>query len=319
MLDLNGEPSLGTLSLTRDGVRKYTYVLPAGMRFDNASCLGTLVFTDRSGGQYVEPLDGEISSDLSSMTWLLDPETVNTIPAGANFEVFINVDGYDYKVRYGRVIRREVSFPLNPVGPQSVSPPLMYEDQLQRSQVGPRWIAKKGRISMHKPVGDPEYALAGKNAVSAAALWYAPTQSDTVEMTVGLCGGGAGTTVIVLSSNYAMTSFMGVRFHEPGILGAGDIKIVSGQSPTSLTIQGSPYTNVTIPNDGAFYTIRYSLPLNTLSVYSGSDISTPILQWEDTSGLVRHGAGYRYSGATFNGTLLTTGPLLYYWKVKDVV
>lgn len=328
MINLSGRPSLGTLSLTRDGVRKYTYVLPRGETFPETST-GSLVITDRAGGEYSEsPFAGELSPDFKSMTWLLDPAATNEIPAGANFEVFLTVNGEDYKVRYGRVVREQVEFPLNPL--LTEPPPLMYEDTLQRTQPGPRWIPRYGRIAMHQPAGTVDYAMAARNNITlfggglglwsaAATLWYAPTQSDTIEMSVGLCDGGDGDTTIVLCSDYSMNNFIGVRFRDAGASNGPDrINIVTGSSWNNLTVHGSGYNHL-VPDDGQIYTIRYSLPTNTVSVYLGTDLTNAAIWWTDSTGIAKHGAGYRYTGAIFNSTLVDSGPQLYYWKVKDAV
>ena len=325
MIDLTGEPSLSTIVLSRDGALKYTYVLPIGMTFpDNTS--GTLVFTDRAGGVYAEAFFGDINSDNTKMTWTVLPVESNEIPPGANFEITIYLSDVPYKVRYGRVARKEAEFPLNPL--IGYAPPLMYEDTLQRNKPGPRWIAKHGRVAMHRPAGAPDYALAARNNVeifgggltmysAAAALWYAPTQGDTIEMTVGLCDGGDGDTTIVLCSNYAMTSFLGVRFRDAGLFNPPDrIEFVTGSAWNDLTVQGSGYGHL-VPDDGQFYTIKYSLTTNTVNVAIGG--AAPVFQWTDTSGIVIHGAGFRYTGVIFNSTLVDTGPQLYYWKVKDAV
>lgn len=325
MISLSGEPSLGSLSLTRGGVRKYTYVLPTGMTFPTGA-FGTIVFTDRAGGEYEgSPIDGEVSADSRSMVWMIEPEGVSDIPAGANFEVFVSLnDGYDYKVRYGRVVRQEVGYPLNPL--MAVPPPLMFEDTLQRDQVGNQWIAKHGKLAMHEPAGAVDYAMAARNNglfgaaalfSTASTLWYAPTQSDTIEMNVGLCDGGDGITTIVLASDYAMKSFLGVRFTDAGLGSTDRIQIVTGTGWNSLTSQGGSYDHI-VPDDGNIYTIRYSLPTNTVSVWTAAG-TDPVLEWTDTQGVVRHGPGYRYSGAIYDASLISTGPQLYYWKLKDAV
>jgi hypothetical protein len=181
-----------------------------------------MTFTDRSGGVYDgSPFSGELNDKLTEINWLIAPDMLDLIPAGANFEVLITYDDAAHKVRYGRVARKEAEFPLSPLS--GTAPPLMYEDTLQRSEAGPRWIATAGRIAMRNPAGAPDYAMGARNAIdlpgggislfsAAATLWYAPTQGDSIEMTVGLCDGGNGDTTIVLCSNYDMTSFLGVGF-----------------------------------------------------------------------------------------------------------
>jgi hypothetical protein len=47
--------------------------------------------------------------------------------------------------------------------------------------------------------------------------------------------------------------------------------------------------------------------------------TSPVLEWTDSSSILKHGAGYRYTGAIWNADLINSGPQLYYWKVKDAV
>jgi len=226
MINLSSEPSLGSMVLTREGVFKYSYVLPRGQYFpDDAE--GRISFTDRAGGEYdLSPFYGELSEDMSKMTWLVQPGSLELIPSGANFEVFITYDGNTYKVRYGRVVRREAPFPLSPLAVDGA--PLLYSDDMQRIAPGPRWTSKYGAVSMHpvSGVSGVGWAMASRNVIdifgaglnlwqSAAALWYAPTQSDNIEMSFGLVDNGDGVTTIVFGCNSSMTSFVGLRITDP--------------------------------------------------------------------------------------------------------
>lgn len=322
-INLASEPILGTIVLTRDGVLKYSYTLPPGMTFPGGAT-SELIFTDRAGGVYDgSPYPGTLSVDSRTMSWLLDPDYVDHVPRDSNFEVFVTFDSHTTKVRYGRVIRREVSYPLNPLAVEA--PPLMYEDDLQRDQVGPRWIAKHGRVAMHAPAGTPDYAMGVRNAIDllgigptlwedAAVLWYAPTQSDTIEWSVGVCDGGDGDFIAVVCSDYSMTEFLGVRFHDGN--GSGDsIQVVTGTAWDSLTSRGSSYSHI-VPDNGNIYKIRYDLPTGKISVYIGAG-TTPVVEWTDT--VVGHGPGHRYFGGIWNGSFADPGPLMYYSKIRDTV
>lgn len=330
MINISGEPSLGTVVLTRDGSLKYTYLLPAGMLFPSGTT-GILVFTDRAGGVYEAPFEAVADADNKRMEWVIRPADLNSIPAGANFEVYVYLPDDDgplpYKVRYGRVARKEAEFPLSPI--LSYAPPLMYEDTLQRSQPGPRWVVKSGRLGMHDGRASAfDYSMAARNNVqlfgpgvsvfaTAAALWYAPTQGDSIELTAGILDGGDGDTTVVLSSNYAMTSFMGVRFRDAGALNGPDrVEIVTGSAWNNLAVQGGAFNHI-VPDGGNYYTIRYNnnTRVLTVSINGGSNV----LSWNDTSAIVPHGAGFRYTGMVYNASLLDTGPRLFYWKVKDTV
>jgi hypothetical protein len=327
MINLSSEPSLGSMVLTKGGVLKYSYILPRGMEFPD-DVEGSLAFTDRAGGEYeFSPHAGEVAEDLSRIDWLISPQILDNIPAGANFEVFVTYDETTYKVRYGRVVRKEAFYPLNPLAVEAS--PLMYEDDMQRSMPGPRWVAKAGRVSMHDrgEEANPRYAMASRNAIdifgaginlyqSSAALWYAPLQSDTIEMAVGILDGGDGVCTVVLCSNSSMTSFLGVRFTDPAS-GSDSVQVITGTAWNDTSTIGNSASISAIPNSGGIYKITYSQSTNQVSVFQPG-ATTPVLA-TTISTSVPHGAGYRYVGATWQGSLVTTGPKIYYWKVKDAV
>lgn len=341
MINLSGEPSLGSMVLTRDGALKYTYVLPRGMTFPS-DAEGTIVLTDRAGGQYeFSPYEGELSEDLTNMTWLVDSQTVNHVPSGANFEVFITYDDHTYKVRYGRVVRKEVSYPLNPLSGEQ--PALMYEDDLQRNMPGPHWITKGGAISMQGPMQltglGTGYVMGPRNQAdifgiglslfsSAAALWYAPLQSDSIEISAGIRDVGDGDLTIVFGSNYAMTDFVGVRILDSGVQITSGLNIIVNPEDTIKVVTGTAWNSVSevgsgnganydTPAYGGIYKITYS-PTDGVRVYTpGSPV--PALTTSVAESGVKSGPGYRYVGVIFHGSLQTTGPVLYHWKVKDAV
>jgi hypothetical protein len=332
MIDLSSEPSLGSLILTTGGALKYSYVLPRGMTFPDGS-EAYVVFTDRAGGSYElgEYKFATLSDNLTQFTWAIGPELTNQIPAGSNFEVFTVVDGTTYKVRYGRVVRKEVTYPLNPL--EVINPPLMYEDDLQRNMPGPRWLAKYGAVSMRLATGvsATTYAMASRNAVeifgaglnlwsSAAVMWYAPLQSDSIEMAVKLVDVGDGECTIVFASNSTMTDFLGVRVLDPGGSGSDTIQVVKGTAWNALTVIGNPVSYNT-PTGGGTYKITFTGTASTpyVNVYTPASATTPALSTSLASTAFRRGAGYRYTGVIFNGSLQTTGPMLYGWKVKDAV
>jgi hypothetical protein len=341
MIDLTGEPSLGSVVLTRDGSLKYSYILPRGMDFP-AGASGQLRFTDRAGGEYDNsPFTGTVSADRTRITWSIAPILLQFIPAGANFEVFVTADGVTYKVRYGRVVRKEVSYPLNPLN--VVAPPLMYEDDMQRSMPGPRWLIKSGRVSMQTVTGinaGVNYAvgtaMASRNAFdifgtginlfsSSATLWYAPLQTDNIEMSIGLAHNGEGDCTIVFASNYAMTKFLGVRFRNEWNLGDAislervvKIQVVYGTAWNSVVNVGS-VASYTLPTNGAMMKIAYNGMTKSVSVFSPASATTPALTTSTASTAALSGSGFRYMGGIWQGTLGYTGPRMYYWKVKDVV
>ena len=118
---------------------------------------------------------------------------------------------------------------------------------------------------------------------SAAVSWYAPLQSDNIEINVGLVKYNANTDgdlTVVFASNQDMTKFLGVRFTDPGGFGTGggaagdvDIEIVYGSvssgSGATLTgvggvASGDPYDLSTVASNyfqsstGATFKIQFT-------------------------------------------------------------
>lgn len=304
---------------------KHRWSLPTGQSFPS-DATGKITLTDRAGGVYDE-FEGEISADARHIDWLVQPELLSEVPSGANFETFITYDDNIHKVQYGRVVRREVAFPLNPVN--IPTPPYMFEDDMQRSHVGPRWVSKYGRVAMHDSNEDGVYGMGARNNVSlfganltmwekASVLWYAPMNGDTVEITVRMCDGGDGSTTIVLCSDYAMKKFMGVNFNDPES-GTDTIRVVTSvNGMDNLVIQGSSVNHVVPAAPGNLYTLRYSIASNTLQCFINDD-TTPTLSWTDTSNIIPHGLGRRYVGGIWKAGFVNPGPLLHYFKARDVV
>lgn len=321
MINLSSEPSLGSMVITRDGVWKYSYILPRGMTFPEDST-GRVVVTDRAGATLAE-FDGTPGDDSDRINFLVDAADLEEVPAGSNWELFVTFDEGDgehtYKVRYGRVVRREVTYPLNPITSEfDPYQAVQYEDTLQRSTLGPRWSAKYGRANIFANPGQ-RYGMSVNSVLfaDAAVLWYAPVRSDTVSVTVGLRNPGAGKTTLVLCSNSSMTSYMGVMW-ETGIFN-NYLRIVTGTGPITMAYQGSALAH-SLAGGGAttYYTVKYSYAENKLSVYKGNDL-TPIKEWEDVDNIVPHGLGRRYVGFNWQSSLLSTGVQATYFKAKDDV
>jgi hypothetical protein len=363
MIDLSSEPSLGTMILTEGGVLKYSYVLPRGMEFPTGS-EAYIEFSDRAGGVYElgDYKYGTVSDDLTTATWVIGDVLTNQVAAGDNFEVFVNIDGDIYKVRYGRVVRKQVSYPLNPI--TVASPPLLYEDDFQRNVPGPRWLVKHGGVSMtqlafsggNAALGT-KYTMAARNAVDifgntlslfskASVRWYAPMTSDSIDISVKLVSGAAnndGECFIVFASNSDMTRWLAVRISDPStawVRTADNIQVVMGRNTSEPPTFDALLTGYTPAVDeiGAF--VNYDTPYfnqptaNTftyrvvydgtgvtpfVSVYTPASTATPALTTSLASTNFYKGAGYRYCGLMFNGSLVTPGPRVFSWRAKDTV
>ena len=348
--------------MSKGGVLKYSYILPKSMTFPVGST-ALIVFSDRAGGVYElgDQKLGSISADRTTFTWLISEVLTNQVAAGDNFEVFINIGSDTYKVRYGRVVRKQVSYPLNPIS--VAAPPLMYEDDLQRNVPGPRWLVKHGGVSMQSvnfnysgqtPSSVTRFCMASRNAVDvfgntlnlfskATVQWYAPMQSDEIEILARAVDVGDGDCTFIFASNSSMSSWLGVRITDPNGAGTDFIQVVRGTSPVpptfsvfgggagaeeaavGLTRIGSTANfNTQLASAGATstytYKIVYSGSAKTVTVFTPASTTTAALTTSlaSTAGIFT-GAGYRYTGLMFNGSLVTTGPKVFYWKAKDIV
>jgi hypothetical protein len=363
--------------LTKDGDLKYSYVLPRGMTFPTGS-EAKIKFTDRAANPYslgvsTDYSSGSLSDDLTTFSWEIPSSVLNPIKAGDNFEVSVTIEEGTYKVRYGRVVRREVSYPLLAAVADDL--PNSYSDDMNQNVKNTKWINRYGEVAMtnNSPLSGNPFVMGPRNKVdifgiglslwaSAAVSWYAPLQSDNIEINVGLVKYNANTDgdlTVVFSSNADMTKFLGVRFTDPGGLGATagdvDIEIVHGtvSSSTGATLtavggvsSGDTYDLSTVASNyfqsstGATFKIQFT---NNLV---GGSVGPPIVPGvaqprvrvvgnlgypygvqqlfdRDVSAYYPNnfqtGPGYRYLGLIFNGSLLTTGPLIHEWAARDLL
>lgn len=313
MINLSSEPVLTSMVLTRDAVWKHDYRLPRGMEFPDGTTAEVRV-TDRSGAELVPPLEGVVSDNR--VDWLVTAPDHADITAGANFEMFITVpDDGVYKVRYGRVVRKEARFPAAPEF-SSAYDGAIYTDSLQRTALGPFWVQKKKKTVLHDNSDDSLPWGMGNDFIlndESATHWYAPLRSDSMKVSASLLKFAGGSVTICLCSNYTMTNWLGIKFDTT----ANTVRpVTGGATPTDITNQGSTVANTVSTVAPDPYTVYYNFATNTLSLFKGASL-TPLLTWVDEDDIVQHGEGHRYIGVIFKGDLLTVGPQLTAWSAKD--
>lgn len=304
------EPLLATVTLSRGS--RWTYKL-RGKPGDLYPAVGTAeaVFYDTAGG-VAATIVGTVTPLL--VLFEADPADVEEIPHGAGFEIFVTPDGEDRQmVRYGTAVRREVRFPDAPPTDTSETA-LLFTDNFQRTLLGPKWIIKYGKpkiLQNTSPIPDglgPD----GIFFASAATLFYAPLNGDDCTINVNVVNAGAGKTTIVLCSDQAMTSYLGVQI-ETGISN-NKVHIVRGTAPLTMVDVMTAVNSTTANNDN--FAIKYNSLTDTISVYK-NDSSTALIAWTDASHDVLHGAGYRYMGFNFQASLLQAGVEITSWHAQD--
>lgn len=277
---------------------------------DAADCY--TVFTDTSGGEITTIYADSVTT--SSIYYIAEPDEVDIVPAGANFETFIEGENGVVKIRYGKVIRREVEFPDAPAT-QAASLALNYTDTFPTLGLRSNWKAISGRTKVYDNTGSGlpfgVSANAGLFFSRSAIRWDAPLNTDTVKSHVVLLKQGQGKCTVIVCADQRLTSYLGVQFDSV----ADEINMVVGRGPNTVEIQTAPTVHEVVDlND---YYITYNDLTKVLAVYQGTDL-TPIVTWTDSGLDVPHGPGYRYAGFAFDtGFFFQPGVEVAGWQAKD--
>jgi hypothetical protein len=269
------------------------------------------VFYDTSGGVITTIYADSVAADF--ITFDADPNQVDGVPQGANFEVFLDSDGID-KIRYGKVIRRQVEFPDAP-GSLTASVPLSWVDTFPTLGLRSNWKPVTGVSKVYDNTGSSLPFAVSANAelffASAAIRWDTPLNTDTVKSHVVLLNQGFGQCNVIICADQRFTSGLAVQFDSSTNL--IHVGIVTG--PTTVTYESTSYSH-TVADLEDFY-ITFDLLTKVLAVYQGTNL-TPLKTWTDTGNLVPHGPGYRYAGFSFNtGFLFSPGIEVAGWQARD--
>lgn len=279
------------------------------------------VFYDTSGVT-LATIAGEVNPD--AIVFTQTPDVMDAIPAGAKYEIFLTTssDSHVYQIRYGTVIRREVSFPDSPANTTTFVP-LQFADSFPTLGLSSKWVAINNGTQVHDNSGaslpngvSTQTTFLSILGATSAIRYYTPVNGDSVKVHVSLLNMGSGHTGIVLCANALMTSYLAVVFDHPAS-GTQVVHLAVGSGPNTMTYQGSAVTH-TVAN-GNDYTIGYDDITKTLTVYQGTN-TTPLASWVDSSHVVPHGPGYRYLAMNWtSGALFSTGIEVSNWAVQDNV
>ena len=271
-----------------------------------------IVFTNTAGSE-LATLEAETVTP-EFIGFHADPAEVDAIPAGANFEIFLDTLDAPVKLRYGKVIRREVTFTDAPAN-QLSNIALKFADTFPTLGLRSNWKTVLGRPKVYDHPGTTPNGVGPNNILftTTAIRWDTPLNGDTVQVRVQLLNPGAGKTGIVVCADQRFTSGLVVMF-ESG-LANNKLHLCTMSGPVALTDLTAPITHTV--TDLAEYLIGYSELTKTLTVHATTDLSTPLASWTDDTGAVPHGPGYRYLGANWQASLLSTGIQICGWLAKD--
>lgn len=316
MIKLKSTPTMRDVILSKDGVLKVDILSPSADEWP-AGTESRLVFTGRGDEQYGE-LDAEIVGRLISYRAQPDDDNrLNTIPRGANAELFITLPDdagdFEYKYQVGRVVRLEADHPDSPLNVDSYTAKTFSGSYPSTASLDD-YIIRNGKIRILDNFGSlpnglgPNFPLFFTNA---ACLYKAPLAADSISFNFNIVT-GTGKTRFVVCSNYEMTNYLCVEF-ESGISN-NRIWVGTGNSPLDITYR-TPSTANTYA-DLQNYTLKYNFLTNTLALYKGT-ANNPLVTWIDNTFIVQHGEGHRYFGFSWLGSLLDDGIQPVSWIVRD--
>lgn len=249
-------------------------------------------FTGTDGVPIIDRIEGDVTPD--AIRFRIDSSICDQIPAGANFEIFLDTNDGVWAIRYGKVIRKEPTY-TTPLAQQGI-PPLIIADNFQRTALGRNWLPVSGTAQMVDNTSDNLPIGVATNGSKSAYRYKREFSTSGVEIGVTLLNrtpGTAAKTGIILDGdvNYGMGL---VVVFETGSSANRRLHLGTMTSPTTF-IDRAPTLPLTMANND-YFLIRYIPSTRALSVYQGNSLDPITDPWVDTTAVVPHGPGFRTAG-----------------------
>lgn len=171
------------------------------------------VFTDTSGGVITTLYSDSMTAD--AIRYLAGPEEVDQIPAGANFETFVEYDEGPRKIRYGKVIRREAEYQDAPAT-QRASIALNFVDTFPTLGLRTNWKSVAGRSKVYNNGSSLPFAVSANAQLfyaKSGIRWDTELNSDSVKSHVVLLNQGPGQCTVVICADQRFSTGLGVQFN----------------------------------------------------------------------------------------------------------
>lgn len=317
---ITATPRHGVITLSNGSATPYEIPADPGQQYPTTwTCVVNFIDTN---GDLLRSVNGTVFA--TKCQWLLMPADVDDIKRGYNFEAFILTDDetpIPYKLRYGKVVRREATFEYSSVLiEQPVS--LLFSDDFngRTGQPGNMYQQVFGNTTIHNNSSlfggpGPGNGLGLNNGLfysQSAVRVNRQTNGDSVRMQATVISPGDGKTRIGICGNTGLTAGLALE------LDSGNHLATLGKITGHNTFEGLlPGIADTLVNFDA-WTIIYDDQTKTFSALKNT-ATTPALSWTDTGASEPHGQGYRYPFFTFDASLLATGPQITRWEYQDYV
>lgn len=314
------QPRIRDLVVTRGGQTQTSFRLKAGDTFPSSGITSQIVVTGRDSTLYgIYP--GTMHSSRNRIDWNLDPggaDAMDSIPDGANVEMFITDSFGTHKVQYGRAVRVGATYPLNPTDSETLAA-RAFVDDFQADTVHPHWIRKRGRTKIWSKGSLPKGISSADTFLGitlddgiSVVQYFAPLNTDTPEVTYSTVTNGEGRCIVSCLSDQSCSNWIGVLHNT--VPSTDTVSIVTGTGTWSYATQASVNSNT---SDNDYWRMRWIPNTKTFQVFKNGS-GTPLLTWTDTLDVVADGAGYRYLNLGFDTGITQPGPYVTGWRAADV-